>query len=154
MFKKEELKQIRTDFWESFRKRMEKVRSASGKRKNWVNYKSNIRDIYFRMDVTGKEAFLAIDIQFQDEGIREIVWEQFMETAVLMRGLIGEEMECLPDTVLTPGFTAHRLKWTLQDVSLFEPSNHEKIQTFLEQKIRRLDEFWTDFFELFYGLCH
>jgi hypothetical protein len=154
MFKKEELKHIRTEFWESFRKRMEKARSASGRRKNWVNYKSNIRDIYFRMDVTGQEAYFAIDIQFQDEGIREIVWEQFMEAAALMRGLIGEEMECLPDTVLNPGLTVHRLKWTKHNVSLFESSDHEKIQTFLEQKIRGLDEFWTDFFELFYGLCN
>jgi hypothetical protein len=37
------------------------------------------------MDVTAREAYLAIDIQFQDEGIREIVWEQFMETAALLR---------------------------------------------------------------------
>jgi hypothetical protein len=154
MFKKEELKHIRTEFWESFRKQMEKARSASGRRKNWVNYKSNIRDIYFRMDVTGQEAYFAIDIQFQDEGIREIVWEQFMETAALLRSLIGEEMECLPDTELAPGLVVHRLKWSKNNVSLFNPGNHEEIQSFLEEKIKGLDEFWSDFFDLFYGLCH
>jgi len=153
MFTKDELKEIRAEFWEKFRVSIDRERSATGRRKNWLHYRSNIKDLYFRLDVTASEAFLAIDIQMKDDGVKDIVWEQFMETKKLLMSYIGEEMECLPSYSLTPELSVHRMKWTLPGVSLFEEKDHTKIIAFLKEKMKGLDEFWAEFFDLFYALC-
>lgn len=154
MFTKDELKQIRIVFWDGFGSLMQKERSLTGKRKNWTNYKSNIKGVYFRMDVTDKEAFLAIDIQIKDNGVRDIVWEQFSETHLLLKNCIGNEMELLPSYSLTEYCEVHRMKWSLPDVSLFNKQQHEEIYEFLRLKIKGLDEYWSDFYHLFDALCH
>lgn len=154
MFKKEELKLIRTEFWEKFRVVMDKERSATGKRKNWLHYRSNVKDLYFRLDFTANEAFLAIDVQMKDEGVRDIVWEQFMETKMLLENMIGNELVCLPSYSIDANTLVHRMKWTLEGVSLFNEHDHDLAVSFLKEKIKGLDEFWAEFFELFYALCN
>lgn len=153
MFTREQVKEYKTAFWEKFRQKMEKQRSATGKRKNWLHYRSNIKGIFFRLEVTGKEAFFAIDIQMKDEGVRDIVWEQFMETRLLLESTIGNEMVCLPSYSLATDTISHRMQWTLEGVNLFNESDHERIMNFLAEKIKGLDEYWADFFDLFYSLC-
>ena len=154
MFTKEELRQIRSEFWERFRLKMEKERSASGRRKNWLHYRSNIADLYFRLDFDGNEAVLFIDLQMKDEGVREVVWEQFMETKNILIQCVGDELQLLPSYSLSNHIEVHRMKWSLTGVSIFNPDDHGKAIDYLKEKIKGLDEFWSDYFDLFYALCN
>jgi hypothetical protein len=153
MLKKETLRILRTNFWTAFEKYNQKQKSASGKRVNWTNYKSNIKDIYFRLDFTTTEAFLAIDLQMKDFDIRELVWEQFMETKNLLLNYVGTEMELMPNHLLNDGQNVHRICWRQSDVNIINASDYERTIEFLSKKIRGLDEFWCDFSDLFVALC-
>ena len=79
MYSKEETKKLKRDFWTSFGVYMKKHNVRLGKKINWVNYNTKIKDIYFRLNVTNKKATFYIEIQHKDLDIREIYYEQFTE---------------------------------------------------------------------------
>ncbi len=91
MYSKEELKQIRTDFWNQFKVRMQKVRSSNGRRMNWLSYPSEVKDIYIRVDADGKGARLTFDIQGKDAGVRQILWEQLYELKAVLEAEMGTD---------------------------------------------------------------
>ena len=153
MLKKEELRQLRLDFWSEFEDFTKKKRTANNRKINWAQYKSGIKDIYFRMDFTTKEAFLAIDLQMRDVEIRELVWEQFMETESLLKKNVGAELEKFPNFSLEEGFEIHRMTWRLHGVNITNKKDYPKVVQFLSDKIQGLDAFWFEFSDLFNALC-
>ncbi len=153
MLKKEELREIRTEFWSEFDEFNKKKRTAANRKISWAQYKSGIKDIYFRLDFDAKEAYFAIDLQMRDPEIRELVWEQFMETENLLLTHIGPEMEKLPNHTTKEGLPIHRLQWTIRDVSIMNKEDYPKAIKFLSEKIQGLDRFWYEFSDLFVALC-
>ncbi len=153
MLKKEEQKALRINFWNLFEQHNKKSRSAGGRRVNWTQYKTGIKDIYIRMDFNTKEAFCAIDLQMKDLGIRELVWEQFMETQNLLLNYVGKEMLLLPHFTNFEEQSIHRMCWKMEDVSITKETDYPKVIEFLTEKIKGVDEFWTEFSELFAALC-
>ena len=79
MLSKEAQKEWNIRFWDGFKNEMKAFNSSSGRRINWLTYPTDVKNVYLRM-VCGKE-FVALyfDIQFNDQGIRDIVWEQMEE---------------------------------------------------------------------------
>lgn len=153
MLNKEELRQLRLEFWSEFEDFSKKRRTANNRKINWAQYKSGIKDIYFRLDFTTKEAFLAVDLQMRDAEIRELVWEQFMETETLLRNYVGTELALFPNYALEEGFEIHRMTWSIPNVSITKKEGYPKVVQFLSEKIYGLDAFWFEFSDLFNALC-
>jgi|694.fasta_scaffold61416_2 hypothetical protein len=153
MLKKEELREIRTEFWSEFDAFNKKKRTVANRKISWAQYKSGIKNIYFRLDFDTNEAYFAIDLQMRDPEIRELVWEQFMETENLLLTHIGPEMEKLPNHTTKEGLQIHRLQWTIRDVSIMNKEDYPKAIRFLSEKIQGLDAFWYEFSDLFVALC-
>ena len=63
MLSKEDLKEKNSVFWEAFRKEMNNESSVSGRQINWINYPTDVKDIYVRMEVDGNGARVCFDIQ-------------------------------------------------------------------------------------------
>ena len=89
MISKEERKELNISFWDGFRKEMRNYKSSNGRGINWINYPSDVKDIYIRLEVEAKTARLCFDIQPKDDMIRSILWEQMTELKVVMEGEIG-----------------------------------------------------------------
>ena len=87
MFSKEELKELRIDFWGRLEKQMDKIRNPHGSKVSWMNYNTSIRHLYFRMEADEEGARLCIDLQFPDSGIREIYYDQFLEFENLLNDI-------------------------------------------------------------------
>lgn len=153
MLNKEELRELRSTFWTEFEEFNKKKRNAGNRKLAWSQYKSGIKDIYFRLDFDTKEACFSIDLQMRDPGIRELVWEQFMETEKLLLNHVGPELEKLPNLLTKEGIYIHRMKWSLSNVSIMNESDYPKAIRFLSKKIQGLDEFWFEFSDLFVALC-
>jgi hypothetical protein len=153
MLNKEELRELRIDFWNEFEEFTRKKRTANNRKINWASYKSGIKDIYFRLDFDTKEAFLAIDLQMRDSGVRELVWDQFLETEKLLKTHVGDELEFYPNFALDEGFEIHRLKWALANVNITNKKDYPRVVDFLFEKIHGLDRFWFEFSDLFNALC-
>ena len=62
MYSKELSSKLKTQFWTNFGQYMKPVPGASGLPVNWINYKTGIRNIHFKMDAGNTIAFIAIEI--------------------------------------------------------------------------------------------
>ncbi len=65
--------------------------SADGDKVNWINYKTGIKHLYFKMDADNKVATVAIQWSQPDAGLRALMAEQFFQFKALLQDLLEEE---------------------------------------------------------------
>ncbi len=149
MFSKEESKRLTILFWTSFGKFMGKHRSDDGKNIKWVNYKTGVKDVYFRLRADSKKAEIAIELQHKDEGIRELFYEQFLELKTVFTESIGEWIWD-KDIYNEQGQLISKIYLSFSEkVNVFDQDTWAKCFHFFETNLLALDEFWNTFDDIF-----
>jgi Domain of unknown function (DUF4268) len=153
MYTKEELKALKIQFWEEFKVFMSKHKSVSGKRINWLNYKTKIDSIYFRLETDKNTVRVCFDIQHKDSEIRAIIWEQMVE----LKKVLTDEMgigkwnnQAFNSTI--PEFC--RISWELENVRYLNSSDKEKIFLFFEDKLISFDRFYDTYQDILIHLIN
>lgn len=144
MFKREEASRIRHEFWTTFGRYMRPIPSAEGMKINWVNYHTGLKDVYFRMDAGSKSASIAISIEHNDPGIRELYFEQFMEFQTLLHATLDEVWEWQRHASSGKGVNISRIYTELPDASIFTRDDWPALISFFKPRIIALDSFWSD----------
>lgn len=152
MFSKEELKNYNIQFWAEFKQRMSQHRGVSGKKVNWLNYRTHLQNVYVRLETANKACKFCFDIQFKDDSIREIVWEQMGELKKLLTSEMGSEGNWIEDYSSGTIKSMCRIEWTLENTNYLTASNKEKIYDFFEDKLLRFDRFYDTYGEILYHL--
>lgn len=152
MYTKEEAAALKKEFWSKLRDELAGQRSADGKKVTWVNYKTGVRDIYFRMHADKKEAAISIDIAHADLGIQELFYEQFLEFKTYLHNILGEEWIWAPQIQNAYGQSISTIYKPLVGVNVFNKKDWNKIIKFLKPRIVALDEFWCDAMDNFEAL--
>ena len=152
MYTKEERKSLITAFWSDFRIYMSKHRSANGRKMNWVNYPSDVKYIYIRLDADESGARFCFDIQAKDVGVRGVIWEQMYELKNVLElhlGTDGEWIENCSSPVI-PQF--NRIVWEQKDLNFLNPADRPAIFSFFEDKLIHFDAFYQDFKDILINL--
>ncbi|PWJ42721.1 DUF4268 domain-containing protein [Sediminitomix flava] len=149
MFSKEEASRIRSEFWTKFGKMLRPYTSGEGKRINWTNYKTGVKNIFFKMDADKKKASIGIYLTHKDPDIQEIFFDQFEEMKTYLHNLLGEEWEWELHSTNEMGQTVSCIYTELHGVNLFRESDHADIYAFLKPRILKLNEFWEDAKDVF-----
>jgi hypothetical protein len=150
MFSKQEAAALRQEFWTTFGRYLAPIPSAGGGRANWVNYKTGVRDIQFRMDADNKRAIISIELTHKDPGVQELVFAQFEELKTLLHNTLGETWTWEPQVRNEHGQRISRVFCELENVSVFRREDWPAMIAFFKQRIIALDEFWSmarDIFE-------
>ena len=79
MYTKEEASKLRREFWTAFGKYMAQHLGADGWKVNWINYKTGLKGLYFRMDANNKQAFIGIVMNQKNADLQSLFYEQFEE---------------------------------------------------------------------------
>ena len=153
MYGKEEIKELKSNFWSGFEKRMKKHRSANNNSKvNWNHYRTSINHLYFRLEVDEQHVVICIDIQHKDDGIRKLFYEQFTELKGVMTPFFTQELEWYPDFDHSNGRTVSRIACMKQNCNYLNENQHDDILTFLEKNLIGLDAFWCEYNEILFQL--
>ena len=145
MLSKQELKDRNVAFWSEFKTFMSAHRSSNGKRMNWLNYPTDVKYIFLRLEADKFGARINFDIQAKDAGVRAVVWEQMEELKKVLTDSMGEPGDWIFD-YSTPEITSFcRIKWEITDVNFFVDADKEKIFRFFEKKLVGFDEFYQNF---------
>jgi hypothetical protein len=144
MYTREQASQLRKEFWTTFGQYLSPVLSSEGTRVNWLNYKTGVKDVFFRMDSDKREARIAIELSHPDAGIQELFFEQFEEYKTLLHDALGEEWHWDLHTRDESGKIISRIHQTLAGVSVFRKDDWPALISFFKPRIVGLDAFWSD----------
>jgi hypothetical protein len=152
MLSKEELKIYKTTFWEDFKKHMSKHRSASGRKMNWLNYKTDLKDVYVRLETNKNNIQVCFDLQFKDADIRTIVWEQMGELKKVLTDEMGDsgiwEEHHWNETI--PDFC--RIYWRKEGLNYLKQNHRDEIFHFFEDRLIRFDRFYDNYKDILINL--
>ena len=154
MISKEELKEKNTAFWDEFRKVMDNETSSAGRQVNWINYPTDVKDIYIRMEVDAKGCRLCFDVQPKSDDIRSILWEQMTELKTVMTKEMGIEAIWNEESHFWNGRLISRIKWENNDLNFFNEEDVPKIIEFLRDKLIRFDKFYQEYKDIIVNLAN
>ncbi|MCX2740744.1 DUF4268 domain-containing protein [Pontibacter anaerobius] len=143
MYTREQASQIRQQFWTVFGQYLSPQLSADGWKVNWLNYKTGVKDIYFRMNADNKRGYIAIELSHPDTELQELVFDQFMEHKTMLHEALGEEWEWLLHTSDESGRVVSRIYREIASVNVFNKDDWPALISFLKPRIIALDEFWS-----------
>lgn len=144
MYSKDQASQLKQAFWTTFGQYIAPQLSAEGLRVNWINYKTGLKNVFFKMQADGKSAYIAIELTHADPGMQELFYEQFREFRRLLENQLEEEWDWQLQTQDEYGKTITRIGTTLHNVSIFKQEDWPALISFFKPRIIALDEFWTD----------
>lgn len=152
MYTREQTSQLRQEFWTTFGQYMSPVLSAEGGKINWLNYKTGIKHVHFKMDADKKSARIAIEISHPDIGIQELFFNQFEEFSLLLKDSLQEDWEWQLHCADEYGKTVTRIEKVKHNVNVFNKENWPELIAFFKPRIIALDEFWVNVKEGFEAL--
>ncbi len=121
---------------------MRPLPGADGMAVNWLNYKTGIRQLYFRMDVGKKQASIAIEMRHSDLDEQEEVFQKFMALKMLFDEIAGDDWDWELHSVDEDGKTVSRIITRLEGVNIFNEADWPSIISFLKPGLIALDQFW------------
>jgi hypothetical protein len=144
MYSKEEAVRLRQTFWINFGQYMKPVPSASGLPINWINYKTGVKNIFFKMDVDNKNAIIAIQLSHPDAEIRQLIFSQFEEFKTMFHNIVNEEWDWFENFTDASGKSISQISCTLNNVNIFNQNHWPELITFFKTRIIALDDFWDN----------
>ncbi len=148
MLSREEHKIRNIQFWEGFRNSIKKFPSSNGRRMNWLNYPSDVKDIYIRLQCDSNGARVCMDFQQKDEGVRAIMWEQMTELKKVLEDSMKWETKWDPEKTSPEGFIYGRISWELEGKSFYKDEDWPEIFLFFIDRLIEFDEFYQEFKEI------
>jgi len=143
MYSKDEASQTRQAFWTTFGQYIAPHPSADGLKINWVNYKTGIKNLYFKMEAGKRSATIGIVITHNDPGIQDLFFEQFMELKTMLHNTLNEEWTWALHDVDENGKTISRVYKQMDNASIFNRNDWPGLISFFKPRIIALDEFWS-----------
>ncbi|WP_107038910.1 DUF4268 domain-containing protein [Brumimicrobium mesophilum] len=152
MFTKEEQKTVNAAFWTRFKEQAGVNKGANGKKVNWVNYPTHLKQLYVRLHTDTEIARFSIDVQAKDDGVRAIIWEQMTELKKVMEEEMNSSGLWEETAYNSAGQTISRISWTLEDVNMYVKEDQDKIFGFFIPLLVGFDRFYTTYDEVLIGL--
>lgn len=141
MYSKEQASKIRTQFWTSFGQYMKPIPGAAGLPVNWINYKTGLKHIHFKMDADNKKALIAIEIAHPHEEERLQCYDQFLSLKNVLASTT--EFEWQWDKAMQKDHrTISSISQQLDGVNILNQADWPAIISFLKPRIIALNAFW------------
>jgi hypothetical protein len=144
LYSREQTSNIKQAFWTAFGQFMALQPTAGGTKVNWINYKTGIKHLHFRMQADQSQGKIAIELTNQDLGIQELMFDQFSAYKKILADYLHEDWDWALHDQDEYGRTISRISTNLEDVNIFRQEDWPALISFFKPRIMALDEFWSD----------
>jgi hypothetical protein len=144
MYSKAEVAQLRQAFWTTFGQYMAPVPSAEGLPTNWINYKTGVRHLHFRLQADARRATISIELTHPDPAVRAAQFAQFEVLRTLLHDTTGQPWRWEAEAQTEHGQSLSRIFQELTPVNLFSRDDWPALISFFKPRLMALDAFWTD----------
>lgn len=152
MLSKEDQKQKNQEFWEGYKQFMRGISSSNGRRMNWINYPTDVKDLYVRLEVSHDGCSVNFDIQPKDSSIREIIWEQMGELKVVLEKTMNYDTFWDERHFGPTNMESSRISWKNEELNYFKEEDIPKIYAFLKARLLSFDEFYQEYKDILIAL--
>jgi hypothetical protein len=148
MYTKQEASAIRQQFWTTLGQYLSPIPSATGSKVNWINYKTGLKNVHFKMDADEEEAIIRIEIR-GEELKRELVYNLFVSLQKHFNGFFISKYTWQKET-----FDEHNKPFGCiysisENLNIFKREDWPDLITFFKNNITALDAFWAEHKEIF-----
>lgn len=143
MYTKQEAAKQRQAFWTTFGQYMQPILSADGEKTNWINYKTGVPHIHFRMDTDNRQASIAIVLSHPDTGIQQLYYEQLLQLKAMLRDATGEDWQWQPMITDEHGKIISRIGTYIDGLNINRTEDWPGLISFFKPRIIALDAFWS-----------
>lgn len=142
MYSKSETSKIRKEFWTTFGMYMKPVPAAGRQTTQWQNYRTGVKDIYFRMKAEREFASISIEITHKDTELQYLYFEQFVEFRKILEAELKEVWEWEAHAFDEGSRPISKIEKVLPGVNVLNKDDWPEIISFLKPRIVALDAFW------------
>lgn len=143
MYSKAEAAAIKKEFWTSFGLYMKPVTNAEGELINWINYKTGVKHIYFRLDAGTKKAAVSIELTHPTATGRLIAFNKLRSVITVFSSMLSQHWNWQQNYFDEDGSTISKIFIELEGVNIFNKESWPAIISFFKEQMIKLDEFWS-----------
>jgi len=144
MFSRQETAALTKEFWTSFGQYMLPVPSARQEKTSWINYKTGVKDIHFKMEIDAAGAHIGIAITATDPRRRGELFQQLAHWRPVLESKTGEAWNWQAETQNAQQQAISRIGTTLANVHIYNKTDWPAIISFFKPRIIALDAFWVE----------
>lgn len=138
MYNPQEASQIRQQFWTALGQYLAPIPSATGGKVNWINYKTGVKAIRFKMDVIHKQAFAGIEIKAPAD-TRTDLYRIFL----LFKQDFPQNYIWSASTEDTEGRSVSQIFKSLEGYTPLNKAHWPELIAFFKEQIIAFDQFWA-----------
>ena len=143
MFSRKETTELRKEFWTVFGQYMAPVLSAENEKINWINYKTGLKGLQFKMDAIGHKAWIAIEINHPDLLQQQIIFEKLGELRSVFYDALQEDWTWQLHSGNEQGKIVSKIYAEQTGLSLMRREDWPALISFFKPRIIALDKFWS-----------
>ena len=143
MFSKQEAAQLRKEFWTVFGQYMSPIHSSEGEKINWINYKTGIKGLQFKMEAGQTMASIGIVFTQPDKIQQQLIFEQLMQSKNILHKILQEEWTWLLHTRDEQKKIVSKIYTAKTGVSTLKKEDWPELISFFKPRMIALDEFWN-----------
>jgi hypothetical protein len=144
MYGRKEISLTRTKFWTTFGQYMRPVPGAAVERINWLNYKTGIKGVYFRMTFGNSNATISLELHQDDDTRRAYYFEELLRYKSLLNDNHPDHWIWEKYKVNEYGRPVSWIYQKLDQVNIFNEEDWPKVISFLKLRLIILDKFWQE----------
>jgi hypothetical protein len=142
MYSKQQASQIRQSFWTALGRYMLPVPDYWGEKINWLNYKTGVKHVFFRMDATKQQASIGIYLMHPNDNDRNFCYEQLVAMQPFFFETVQEHWNWQQQIFDEHGKAVCAVFTFIDGVNVFNQETWPQIISFLKPRIIALDAFW------------
>ena len=143
MYNQHERSVLKQQFWTAFGQYMAPIHSSEGAKINWVNYKTGIKDIYFKMDAGAADARISIQVTHADPAMQSKFFNLFKQLKTPLESALQEEWQWALQMVDEDGKIVSSMYTLITNVSIYTKEDWPMIISFFKPRLIALDAFWN-----------
>jgi Domain of unknown function (DUF4268) len=144
MYTKDEVSRQKQAFWTTFGRYMQPVLSTEGAVVGWLNYKTGITGIQFKMEADHKLVSIAIVLSHKEDVIQAAQYKKLMELKAMLESEMGGEVWLWQQHARDVcGKTVSAVRKELTGVNIHRKEDWPAMISFLKDRLIALDAFWS-----------
>jgi hypothetical protein len=144
VYSKEQSSKLKQAFWTAFGQYIAPHPSVDGVKINWINYKTGIKHLYFKMLADNHSAKISIELVNPDPVLQKILFNHFELYKNVLALNLEEDWDWQLYTEDENGKIVSRISKTQYNVSVYNQQDWPLVISFLKPRIIALDAFWND----------